>query len=628
MIFFLSLMIIAKLTWINGLDISLEREYYMEGKHLFCAKLHCVENTSEDNEISALVNMSVYRISELEGKIVLASVSESDSRVRDYKVNGSKVDGKFSKVFGDLTMSFTKTSDCFSTVFGCDVYYKNKRGLVEKKEKKTKPVDQENRKPLMVMTLEAKTPEFDKTIDRMSEFLKTFQYSELLNSADLKMNLQFSTDDRRSNQTVSQINHRRELPVEERVDNLVNLTNALESRLNSLLVAQESKTQRLENTINNITNGYKDVKNQLDIQNKTNQELAQFKNYLNENLLKTIQQMEANNKTLEIYNRSTQDVQNLYIALKNQLEKLNYSVINVSLSLSQNSNEKKHLTKNIQDLKIDLLNVTKQNIENSNSILEQRQNVRIQQLEESNKLLSETLKDLNANMAKTNTSIQNLIKKSAQISVLFNRLNGFENLKCANMNDRVLADMIEAGVAVRRPLCDNKTDGGGWIIIQRRIKGDVNFTRTWNYYKNGFGSTSGDFWIGNDVISKLTDLGYNELRFDMKYKGKDYYAVYKGFKVENEAAKYKMSLTSFSGGNVEDKFSYHNGMKFTTIDTDNDVWSDGNCAVDWRGGWWYGACYDVNVNGEWASRVADKGIHWVTITRSSDSLDFVEMKLR
>ncbi|XP_059154486.1 ficolin-1-like [Physella acuta] len=114
----------------------------------------------------------------------------------------------------------------------------------------------------------------------------------------------------------------------------------------------------------------------------------------------------------------------------------------------------------------------------------------------------------------------------------------------------------------------------------------------------------------------------------MKYKGKDYYAVYRGFKVENEAAKYKMSYTSFSGGNVEDQFSSHNGQEFTTIDSDNDRWSGGNCAVDRRGGWWYNECHNVNVNGEWASRVYKKGIHWYSITDYSDSLDFVLMKLR
>ncbi|XP_059154488.1 angiopoietin-2-like isoform X1 [Physella acuta] len=646
MIFLLSLMIIAKLTWINGLDISLEREYYIEGRDLFCAKLHCVENTREDNEISALVNMSVYRISELEGKIMLASVSESDSRVRDYNVAVSKVDGKFSKVFGELTVSFTKPSDCFSTVFGCDVYYTNRRGLIEKKENKTKPVVQENRKPLMLMSLEAKTPEFDKTIDRMSEFLKTFKYSNLLNSANLKMNLQFLTDDKHSNLSY----HKTELTKEKSDETLVNLTNAMESRLNSLLSAQGSIIQRLENQMNNVVN-------RLNTLNSTNQELTHFKYNLTENLLKSNQQIEANNTKLQIQIRSVQNVTSLYSVLQKQLEKLNYSVVNVSFdvqSLSQKSNESETLTKILQDYKNVLLTLTKEMIQNSTAILEQRQNLSIQQLGESNKLLTETqsktlndLKtavsllnntdiDIHASMEEMNKTIQNLITKSDQIGVQVKRLHGIigpvlnesEHLKCTKMNDRILVDMTFTGVDVNRTLCDNKTDGGGWIIIQRRIKGDVNFTRTWNDYKNGFGSTSGDFWIGNSVISKLTDLGYNELRFDMKYKGTDYYAVYRGFKVENEAAKYKMNFTSFSDGNVEDSFKYHNGMKFTTIDSDNDEWSDGNCAVDRRGGWWYEGCHDVNVNGEWASRVVIKGIHWASITARTDSLDFVEMKLR
>ncbi|XP_059154487.1 fibroleukin-like [Physella acuta] len=642
----LTALLFVNIMFTCGLDISLEREYYMEGKHLFCAKLHCVESTREENEISALVNMSVYRISELEGKIMLASVSESDSRVQDYKVNGSKVDGKFSKVFGELTVSFTKPSDCFSTVFGCDVYYTNKRGLIEMKENKTKTVDQGNRKPLMLMTLEAKTSEFDKTIDRMSEFLKTFKDSDKLNSADLKMNLQLLTDDKHSNLSY----HKTELKKEKGDETLVNLTNAMESRLNSVLSAQGSTIQRLENQMNNIVN-------RLNTLDNTNQEFTHFKYTLTEKLLKSIQQIEANNKTLQIHNMSVHNVSRLYNTLHTQLERLNYSLVNVSLdiqSLSQRSNQSEILTKTMQDFKKDFLNLTNELLKNNTAILEQRQNISIQQLGESNKLLAETqsktLKDLksaisllnntdtdiHARMEKMNNIVKNLITKSDQIGVIVSRLhrlsgpvfNESEYLKCANMNDHVLADMTEAGVDVSRTLCDNKTDGGGWIIIQRRIKGDLNFTRTWNDYKNGFGSTSGDFWIGNDVISRLTDSGYNELRFDMKYKGNDFYAVYRGFKVENEAAKYKMSYTSFTGGNVVDNFSYNKGQKFTTIDSDNDMWSGENCAVHNRGGWWYFDCHFVNVNGEWASRVHAKGINWHTITGWSDSLDFVEMKLR
>ena len=31
-----------------------------------------------------------------------------------------------------------------------------------------------------------------------------------------------------------------------------------------------------------------------------------------------------------------------------------------------------------------------------------------------------------------------------------------------------------------------------------------------------------------------------------------------------------------------------NGRMFTTLDNDNDIWADGNCAI--YGGWWFGQC--------------------------------------
>ena len=64
--------------------------------------------------------------------------------------------------------------------------------------------------------------------------------------------------------------------------------------------------------------------------------------------------------------------------------------------------------------------------------------------------------------------------------------------------------------------CDMETDGGGWIVIQRRIvNGSVNFTRGWNYYVNGFGDLNGEFWYGLDNIHYLTARDDVELRIDM-----------------------------------------------------------------------------------------------------------------
>lgn len=35
--------------------------------------------------------------------------------------------------------------------------------------------------------------------------------------------------------------------------------------------------------------------------------------------------------------------------------------------------------------------------------------------------------------------------------------------------------------------CDQNTGLGGWVLIQQREDGSVNFNRTWNEYRAGFG---------------------------------------------------------------------------------------------------------------------------------------------
>ena len=59
-----------------------------------------------------------------------------------------------------------------------------------------------------------------------------------------------------------------------------------------------------------------------------------------------------------------------------------------------------------------------------------------------------------------------------------------------------------------------------------------------------------------------------------------------------------------------DSMSIHNGMKFTTIDKDNDEYVEGNCAQTHYGGWWYRSCHPVNLNGEMGNDGIGKGIIW------------------
>ena len=41
-------------------------------------------------------------------------------------------------------------------------------------------------------------------------------------------------------------------------------------------------------------------------------------------------------------------------------------------------------------------------------------------------------------------------------------------------------------------------------MIQERMDGSVNFNRTQEDYKHGFGNLVGEFWLGLDKINRLT----------------------------------------------------------------------------------------------------------------------------
>ena len=175
--------------------------------------------------------------------------------------------------------------------------------------------------------------------------------------------------------------------------------------------------------------------------------------------------------------------------------------------------------------------------------------------------------------------------------------------------------------------CDMTTDGGGWTVFQRRQDGSQDFYRGWSQYKAGFGQLTGEFWLGNDNIHRLTASRPSELRVELgDWSGGRAYAKYGSFRVGDEQSLYRLSVGSYSG-TAGDSLAYHNNMAFSTKDRDNDK-NSGHCAVDYAGAWWYKSCYHSNLNGQYlGNKVDDKGARWA-LYKGGLSLKFIEMKLR
>ncbi|XP_067863079.1 ficolin-1-B-like isoform X2 [Heptranchias perlo] len=140
--------------------------------------------------------------------------------------------------------------------------------------------------------------------------------------------------------------------------------------------------------------------------------------------------------------------------------------------------------------------------------------------------------------------------------------------------------------------CDMDTDGGGWLVFQKRMDGSVNFYRDWNSYKKGFGNQLSEFWLGNDKIHMLTKTG--------------------------------------------DSLSPHRNSSFSTHDRNNAGLTE-NCSKLYSGAWWYGYnnsqrhCHISNLNGLYLrgghTSFAD-GINWESGKGYYYAYKYSDMKYR
>ncbi|XP_057712436.1 tenascin-N [Corythoichthys intestinalis] len=175
--------------------------------------------------------------------------------------------------------------------------------------------------------------------------------------------------------------------------------------------------------------------------------------------------------------------------------------------------------------------------------------------------------------------------------------------------------------------CDMDTDGGGWLVLQRRTTGKLDFMKRWRQYAAGFGNMTDEFWIGLDKIYQMTNTPIQyEVRFDLGLGSERAYAVYDSFKIASARQKFALTIGSYRG-TAGDAMTYHQGRPWTTIDSDNDI-ALGNCALTHRGAWWYKNCHLANINGKWGDNRHSLGVNWEPWKGHLVSLDFTEMKIR
>lgn len=169
-------------------------------------------------------------------------------------------------------------------------------------------------------------------------------------------------------------------------------------------------------------------------------------------------------------------------------------------------------------------------------------------------------------------------------------------------------------------------DGGGWIVFLRRTDGSEEFYRNWRTYSAGFGDPKNEFFLGLENLHKLTSQGQYELRVDLRDLGETAYAVYDKFGVGDSRSRYRLRVDGYSG-TAGDSMTYHNGRSFSTFDKDNDS-AITNCALSYKGAFWYKNCHRVNLMGRYRDNSHSQGVNWFHWKGHEYSIEFAEMKIR
>ena len=164
---------------------------------------------------------------------------------------------------------------------------------------------------------------------------------------------------------------------------------------------------------------------------------------------------------------------------------------------------------------------------------------------------------------------------------------------------------------VTEAICEFETPSQVWTVFQRRFDGSVSFDRNFSSYEDGFGSASGEFWLGFTNLKTLMGNTTRKLRVTFRdYHGTKRVYTYNSFKISDGP---RYTLTAINGPKSSHGLTeYSSGYDFSTMDHG----PQSNCAKSYGGGWWYRSCSYVNLNGR---NHTSNGFVWYDIAGSSSS---------
>ncbi|XP_043398291.1 angiopoietin-2 isoform X3 [Chelonia mydas] len=242
--------------------------------------------------------------------------------------------------------------------------------------------------------------------------------------------------------------------------------------------------------------------------------------------------------------------------------------------------------------------------------------------------LMETVHNLLTMIATPNSAKNNFVAKEEQIRFK----DCAEAFKSGLSTSGIYTLTVPNSAEEKKTYCDMESSGGGWTVIQQRKDGSVDFHRTWKEYKMGFGDPAGEYWLGNELVSQLTNQKRYVLKIHLKdWEGNEAYSLYEHFYLASEELKYRIHLKGLTGTAGKISSISQPGNDFSTKDADNDKCIC-KCSQMLTGGWWFDACGPSNLNGMYYPLRQNtnkfNGIKWYYWKGSGYSLKATSMMIR